>query len=80
MVKEAGFDSLIAYQIILCESGGNSQAHNWNDPNGGSHGLWQLNGAHKLSMEEMLDVRLSTEYAIKLMMSSRSLSHWSCYR
>jgi len=80
MVKEAGFDPLIAYKIIECESGGNVEAHNWNDPYGGSHGIWQLNGAHKIPMEEMLDPVISTKHAINLMRSSRSYGHWSCFR
>jgi hypothetical protein len=32
--------------IALAESGGDTQATNSNDPNGGSYGLYQINGAH----------------------------------
>jgi hypothetical protein len=36
----------LAAGIALAESGGNPSAQNLNDPNGGSFGLWQINGAH----------------------------------
>lgn len=32
--------------IVMCESHGNSLAHNGSDPNGGSYGLAQLNGTY----------------------------------
>ena len=35
-----------AAAIALAESGGNSSSANWTDPNGGSFGLWQINGVH----------------------------------
>lgn len=79
MVKEAGFDPITAYRIIECESGGNTEAHNWADPHGGSHGIWQINSAHNLSMEEMVNVNVSTKFAIELMKSKRGYNHWSCY-
>lgn len=35
-----------ATAIALAESSGNPQAVNASDPNGGSYGLWQINGVH----------------------------------
>lgn len=78
-VEEAGFSPKTANRVINCESGWKTDSHNWNDPFGGSHGIWQLNGVHGLSMEDMLDPYKSTEKAIELLKSTRSWNHWSCY-
>jgi hypothetical protein len=37
----------VAAAVALAESGGNPEAVNAADPHGGSHGLWQINGAHR---------------------------------
>lgn len=79
MVRDAGFDPKIAEVVIECESGFDPERHNWNDPNGGSHGLWQLNGIHDVPMIEMLNPIKATEHAINLLNSERSWRHWSCY-
>lgn len=79
MVEEAGFNREVAKDIIQCESGWNPQAKNLNDPNGGSFGIWQINGIHGLTIEQMTDPIESTKFAIELMKSKRSYRHWSCY-
>lgn len=78
MVEEAGFDFTRISRIVECESGWKTDVHNWNDPNGGSHGLWQLNGVHNIPLEEMINPYLSTLHAIELLKSPRSYKHWAC--
>ena len=40
-----------AAAIAMAESGGNPVDHNSSDPNGGSFGLWQINGVHADDMK-----------------------------
>lgn len=42
-----GWRGRVARCIAYHESGLNPQASNWRDSNGGSHGLFQMNGIHK---------------------------------
>jgi len=76
MIKDAGFDPVIADRVVNCESGWNPDAKG---DGGKSWGLWQIHQpAHNLGSASF-DPYLSTVYAIKLLESSRSWSHWTCY-
>jgi len=76
MIEEAGFDPKTAYRVVQCESGWNPNAIG---DSGKSWGLWQIHQpSHNLGPASF-DPILSTEYAIKLLRSSRSWEHWSCY-
>lgn len=54
-IREAGWtgpDVPIAYAVAKAESGFNLSAVNPSDPNGGSFGLFQINGVHKPTAAE----------------------------
>jgi Lysozyme like domain len=68
--------------IALAESGGNTNATNSSDPNGGSYGLVQINGAHfhagGTSQACALDAQCSMNYAFSLW-SSQGFEPWGTY-
>ena len=78
-IQEAGFDPVIANKVITCESGWNPNAIHVNRNNTRDIGLWQVNDVHGLSTEDRKDIYMSTEFAIQLLKSSRSWTHWVCY-
>jgi hypothetical protein len=83
-IKDAGFSPKVAYDIMQCESGFNKDAVG---DGGRSYGLWQINlenpqgkTVHDIGIACATNIECSTEYAIKLMRSTRGLNHWTCYK
>lgn len=68
--------------IALAESGGDTNAQNLSDPNNGSYGLVQINGAHfhtgGTSKQCALDPQCSMNYAYTLW-SSQGFEPWGSY-
>lgn len=65
-------------EMLTCESGWSTQAIG---DAGNSYGLWQINlPSHPIGQECAEDVACSTEYAIQLIKSERSWSHWTCFK
>lgn len=82
LVKAAGFPQsahVTMVAIAKAESGFNTEAVNPRDPNGGSFGLFQINGAHKLDNRRLLsDAAYNTE-AAKRIYDSQGLRAWGVY-
>ena len=76
MITEAGFDAEIADKVIECESNRNPLAVG---DHGESLGLWQIHQPAHNTGSKAFDPYWATEYAISLLESSRSWSHWSCF-
>ena len=52
--------------IINRESGYNPNAVNWNDANGGSHGLAQVNGIHRQAFADIWPLRYTIRGGIEM--------------
>lgn len=57
----SGTSAQTMLRCIRRESGFNPKAVNWRDPNGGSHGLTQINGIHRYAFVSIWHLR----YTIK---------------
>lgn len=70
-----GYAGRMALCIANRESGYNPRAANWNDSNGGSHGLFQINGAHRgwVDFKRIYNPRYNTAVAWRL---SRHGTDW----
>jgi Lysozyme like domain len=85
LMKNAGFpDSSIPTGVAIAEAESSWQTGNCNpnDPNGGSFGLWQINGIHFLngtSMQCAFDPQCSTNYAFKLSNGGTDWGAWGTY-
>jgi hypothetical protein len=55
-----------AYCTVGRESGWNPRAVNWSDPNGGSHGLWQINGIHARALAILWPRRYTIRGGIRM--------------
>jgi Lysozyme like domain len=84
-MRNAGFPEQnigVGLAIAFAESGLASGNCNLDDPNGGSFGLWQINGAHfnsgGTSKECAFDPQCSTNYAFKLWVS-QGWDPWGTY-
>jgi len=70
--------------IAYCESGFNTEAANWNDPCGGSFGLWQINGVHNFPsgvadpnwINLMYDANNNAKVAIQLSANGTNPQPW----
>ena len=69
------------YCIIGRESGWNPRAVNWRDANGGSHGLFQINGINRRTMGESLWAKRYTIWGsvrmAYLLWRGRGFAPWS---
>ena len=76
LIRE-GVDVTKAEKIMFCESSFNEKAIG---DSGDSLGLWQirLKSHPTVTRECALSAECSTEYAVKLIKSSRSWNFWSC--
>lgn len=86
IISQYDWDANIAYQIMLCESSGNPEAHNLNyKTRDNSFGLFQVNlygrlASERPSAEWLLVAENNIEYAYKLY-KGRGWQHWSnCHR
>lgn len=82
LVKAAGFPEsahVTMVAIAKAESGFNTEAVNSGDPFGGSFGLFQINGAHKLDNRRLLsDAAYNTE-AAKRVYDTQGPRAWGVY-
>jgi hypothetical protein len=53
--------------IVGRESGFNPRAVNWNDANGGSHGLGQINGIHRHRFANVWHLRYTIRGGVEMM-------------
>lgn len=85
LMRNAGFpDSAIPTGIAIAEAESSWQTGNCNpnDPNGGSFGLWQINGIHFLngtSLACAFDPQCSTNYAYQLSNGGQDWTPWGTY-
>ncbi|NUT90858.1 MAG: transglycosylase SLT domain-containing protein [Saccharothrix sp.] len=82
LVKQAGFpDSAHVTMVAIAkaESGFNTEAVNPDDPYGGSFGLFQINGAHKLDSRRLLSDAAYNTQAAKNIYDSQGLIAWGVY-
>lgn len=85
LMRNAGFpDNAIATGVAIAEAESSWQSGNCNpnDPNGGSFGLWQINGIHFLngtSLACAFDPQCSTNYAYQLSGGGQDWSPWGTY-
>jgi hypothetical protein len=65
--------------IARRESGLNPRAANWRDANGGSHGLFQINGIHRgwVDFKRIYDPAYNIQVAYRLSKNGRSLGPWN---
>lgn len=82
LVKAAGFPQsahVTMVAVAKAESGGDTGKVNSKDPHGGSFGLFQINGAHKLDSRRLLsDAAYNTE-AAKRIYDTQGLVAWGVY-
>lgn len=64
--------------IAKRESGLNPRAANWGDSNGGSHGLFQINGIHRswVDLNRIYDPIYNINVAYRLSRNGTSLTPW----
>jgi hypothetical protein len=67
----------LAAAIALAESSGDPNAYNGRDPNGGSFGLFQINGIHGAAAT--YDLATNIRYAISLSSNGTDWSPWGAY-
>lgn len=82
LVKQAGFPEsahVTMVAIAKAESGFNTEAVNSADPYGGSFGLFQINGAHKLDNRRLLSDAGYNTQAAKRIYDSSGLRPWGAY-
>lgn len=80
--QQAGFSGQALQDIVgiaMAESGGNTNAYNGNDPNGGSFGVLQINGVHGLPTSCMYDPTCSFKFAYQLSGGGQNFSPWSTF-
>jgi murein DD-endopeptidase MepM/ murein hydrolase activator NlpD len=80
--QQAGFSGAALQNIVAiaqAESGGNTDAYNASDPNGGSYGVLQINGAHGLPTSCMLDPACSFKFAYQLSNNGTNFQPWSTF-
>jgi murein DD-endopeptidase MepM/ murein hydrolase activator NlpD len=83
--QQAGFQGQALQDIVaiaMAESGGNTNAYNGNDPNGGSFGILQINGIHfgtGTSQSCAFDPACSFRFAYQLSGGGNNLQPWSTY-
>jgi len=75
-----GWQGQKAVRVAACESGFNPRAANWRDANGGSHGLFQINGAHRgwVNFNRIYNPAYNINVAYRLSRGGNSWSAWSC--
>lgn len=82
LVKQAGFPQsahVTMVAVAKAESGFNTEAVNPRDPFGGSFGLFQINGAHKLDNRRLLSDAAYNTDAAKRIYDSQGLRAWGVY-
>lgn len=85
LMRNAGFpESVIPTGVAITEAESSWQTGNCNpnDPNGGSFGLWQINGIHFLSgttMQCAFDAQCSTNYAFQLSNGGQDWNPWGTF-
>lgn len=84
-MRNAGFPESsipLGLAISRAESGWLSGNCNESDPNGGSFGLWQINGIHFLSgttLQCAFDPQCATNYAFQLSNGGQNWTPWGAY-
>lgn len=76
---KSGINSDNLIKLAICESSLNLFAFNGKDPAGGSKGLFQINGIHKVGDECVYDLECSTNWTIKQIKKGKS-KMWSCVK
>lgn len=79
---ENGFDISTVPTIAaigMAESGGDDQAVNPNDPNGGSFGVLQINGIHPGAKDTLGNAALAFKMAFEISKNGSNFSPWSTY-
>lgn len=75
--------TVIAYGIIMAESGGNTQAVHTNSDGSVDRGMWQINSTHvasgAISEADCFDPNASTQYAYKLSHGGTAWGDWTTY-
>lgn len=74
-----GRSAEIIAAIGMAESGGDDQAVNPNDPNGGSFGVLQINGIHPGAKDTLGNPSLSFNMAEEISKSGTDFKPWSTY-
>lgn len=67
----------LAAAVAMAESSGNPNAYNPNDPNGGSRGLWQINGIH--GYLSSFDPLINVAAAIQISDNGSNWKPWGAY-
>ena len=67
-----------ALRVALCESNLDPTVSNWDDPNGGSHGLFQINGVWGYTPGQLYDPAFNIGVAYKLSNGGSDWHWWSC--
>ena len=82
-VRAGGFkgqDAIIALAVAKGESSWNPQAKNTSDPNGGSFGLFQINGVHKPTEDQKWNPVDNSMLAYKVFVDAgNSFKPWSVF-
>ena len=81
-----GYEGRTALRVAKCESGFNPHAANRRDSNGGSYGLFQINGIWGPSgyaswswVQKMAIPRHNIDMALRVRATRTGWNHWTCY-
>lgn len=62
----SGWQATSMLRCVKRESGFNPKAVNWRDANGGSHGLFQINGIHRIAFSKVWHLRYTIKANVQM--------------